>query len=206
MLLSQSAYAKHRGCTRGAVQKAIKSGRIKTVDGKIDPEQADKDWRANTNQAFNPRENRPKRTIDPIVSALFSDPKPEREKEIARALAAQPYPPSNTAESFPYPASETGDADRDYWKNKANREYYAAQNERLKFERDRGSLIPRSEIVQGVGGLIAAAKTKLRAIGNKLGPLLAMETQAAVCEAMVDQAVDEALAEIAQWMPPPTQA
>jgi hypothetical protein len=47
--ISLRAYAKHRGVTLKAVQKAIESGRILTTgDGKIDPERADADWARNT--------------------------------------------------------------------------------------------------------------------------------------------------------------
>ena len=47
--LSLRAYAKHRGVSLTAIQKAIKSGRITTTpDGKIDPAQADADWEQNT--------------------------------------------------------------------------------------------------------------------------------------------------------------
>ncbi len=55
-LLSQTQYAAHRkekgldGVTVRAVFAAIKSKRISfTTPGRIDPEQADKDWAANTN-------------------------------------------------------------------------------------------------------------------------------------------------------------
>jgi pyruvate/2-oxoglutarate dehydrogenase complex dihydrolipoamide acyltransferase (E2) component len=48
-LISQRAYAKHRGVSLAAVQKAIKAGRIRTAaDGKIDAAQADADWERNT--------------------------------------------------------------------------------------------------------------------------------------------------------------
>jgi hypothetical protein len=47
--VSLRAYAKHRGVTLKAVQKAIQSGRIKTTpDGKIDVGQADLEWERNT--------------------------------------------------------------------------------------------------------------------------------------------------------------
>ena len=50
MLLSIRGYAAHRkakglpGGTHGAVRKAIETGRVKLVDGKVDPDQADADW------------------------------------------------------------------------------------------------------------------------------------------------------------------
>ncbi|MFQ5914672.1 MAG: elements of external origin [Nitrospinota bacterium] len=47
--MSVSAYARHRGCSRTAVQKAISSGRIfLDPDGKIDPKKADQKWAKST--------------------------------------------------------------------------------------------------------------------------------------------------------------
>ena len=48
-LLSLRAYAKHRGVSLAAVQKAIRSGRIATnADGLIDSDRADAEWNAKT--------------------------------------------------------------------------------------------------------------------------------------------------------------
>lgn len=48
--MSLRAYAKLRGVTHGAVQKAIDSGRITALpDGSIDPDIANKEWEENTN-------------------------------------------------------------------------------------------------------------------------------------------------------------
>ena len=58
MLLSRREYAAHRGIAVSAVQKAIETGRITLIDGKIDPEKADKEWAENTNPTYNtPRTN-----------------------------------------------------------------------------------------------------------------------------------------------------
>lgn len=47
--VSLREYARLRGVNLSAVQNAIKSGRIhKTVDGKIDVEEANRDWFINT--------------------------------------------------------------------------------------------------------------------------------------------------------------
>lgn len=49
MNLSLRAYAKHRGVALSAVQKAIKTGRIKLeADGKINAQKADASWQFNT--------------------------------------------------------------------------------------------------------------------------------------------------------------
>ena len=48
-LLSLRAYAKHRGVSLAAVQKALQSGRITAnADGLIDSERADAEWKAKT--------------------------------------------------------------------------------------------------------------------------------------------------------------
>jgi len=50
-ILSQRAYARHRGVALSAVQKAIETKRISTQpDGRIDSEQADVDWEQNTSR------------------------------------------------------------------------------------------------------------------------------------------------------------
>ncbi len=49
--MSQRAYARHRGVSHKAVQKAIDSGRIATLpDGQIDSEAADAQWGKNTRE------------------------------------------------------------------------------------------------------------------------------------------------------------
>lgn len=53
MLLSRREYAAHRGVAVSAVQKAVETERISLIDGKIDPEKADKEWAENTNPAYN---------------------------------------------------------------------------------------------------------------------------------------------------------
>ncbi len=50
-LVNQAEYARRRGVSRQAVSKAIRSGRIKLVRGKIDTTLADAQWRANTDPA-----------------------------------------------------------------------------------------------------------------------------------------------------------
>jgi hypothetical protein len=48
--LSQRGYAKHRGVTLRAVQKAIRDGRITLDKDGIDPARADRQWRNNTDE------------------------------------------------------------------------------------------------------------------------------------------------------------
>jgi hypothetical protein len=62
-LLSLRAYAKHRGVSLAAVQKAIRSGRIATTsDGMIDSDQADAEWKAKTRPGQRRAERAPSAT------------------------------------------------------------------------------------------------------------------------------------------------
>jgi hypothetical protein len=47
-LITQAAYARHRGVSREAVRKAVEQGRISLVKGKVDPAKADKQWAKTT--------------------------------------------------------------------------------------------------------------------------------------------------------------
>ncbi len=50
-ILTQRAYASHRGVSHKAVQKAIAAGRISTLpDGRIDSDAADREWETNTRE------------------------------------------------------------------------------------------------------------------------------------------------------------
>ncbi|MEO5347740.1 MAG: hypothetical protein H7834_15380 [Magnetococcus sp. YQC-9] len=53
MKMGLREYSRHRGVSLAAVQKAILYERIQRgTDGKIDSEQADRAWEANTNPAY----------------------------------------------------------------------------------------------------------------------------------------------------------
>ncbi len=57
MSVSLREYARRRGVSHTAVQKAVAAGRISTEpDGTIDPDRADIEWEANTRQAQDPRQ------------------------------------------------------------------------------------------------------------------------------------------------------
>ena len=47
-LMSQAEYARHRGCSKVAVGKAVKANRISMINGKIDPAVADIQWEKNS--------------------------------------------------------------------------------------------------------------------------------------------------------------
>ena len=66
--VSMREYARLRGVNLSAVQNAIKSGRIHTEpDGKIDVEEANRDWFINTDQS---KQRKP----DPIFESQIESP------------------------------------------------------------------------------------------------------------------------------------
>ena len=73
-ILSQRAYARHRGVNLSAVQKAIRKGRISTLpDGRIDSDVADREWAANTrvSQPVMPPPRRAQQDLDDDQGAGF---------------------------------------------------------------------------------------------------------------------------------------
>lgn len=81
--LSLRAYAKHRGVTLQAVQKAIATGRIATVTtaGKkgINPDQADRQWDATTDPGMQRGQKQPTET-----SSTFQQARAMREAYLAK--------------------------------------------------------------------------------------------------------------------------
>jgi len=71
----------------------------------------------------------------------------------------------------------------------------------LEAERMEGKYAELSQVKRAAGALVSAAKMRLRAIGNKLAPELAMDSNPAAIQAKVEAEIDEALAELARWEP-----
>jgi hypothetical protein len=85
-LISARKYAEHRGISHTAVQKAIRQGRIHpTSDGKIDVEQADRDWSRNTTPAIALRRStQVHRAPDPSGGTTYAQSRAVRELYLAR--------------------------------------------------------------------------------------------------------------------------
>ena len=70
-VLSLRAYAKHRGVSHTAVQKAIRSGRITTNDeGLVDSERADAEWNAKTRPGQGRAKPTPSATKEPAEAPV----------------------------------------------------------------------------------------------------------------------------------------
>lgn len=179
---SLRAYARHRaelrldGASLAAVQKAIASRRISPPkNGKLNFEKADREWAANTTPAHNSRTQRHR-------------PNGSTEAPAAAAPAASP-------------GTQQSPQQGQFSQARALKEGFLAALTQLEFKRKSGELLPRADIINGVGKLITVAQTRLRGIGAKLAPDLAIETDEAKIQAAIDEEIDQALSELSRWSP-----
>lgn len=86
MLMGQREYARHRGVSHTSVAKAIRQNRIRaTPEGKIDSEQADRDWAKNTSQVNQRHHEAPAAAPGPQVGGpSYSQSRAVRETYMAR--------------------------------------------------------------------------------------------------------------------------
>lgn len=166
--LGVRGYARHRDVSHTAVVKAINSGRI-TVDeyGKIDPDQADREWNENTDIT------KPLNSVTGNPSRARKGKKEEKGSDKKPSLAAQQYTTS-----------------------RAIREAYLARLAKLEFEEKSGKLIDAEKIAEWWTRIISAAKTRVLAVPTKAAPLvLGCKTLAQVKE-ILEQQLYDALAEL----------
>ena len=169
-LIGQSEYAKHRGCTQAAVLKAIRTGRITTVerDGKtlIDPEVADIQWAKNSR---------------PRLPHLPADPPP---------LALTAPAPLSLPEAQLY----------DIQAARAKREHHEANLADLRERKAAGALLERTRVEKAILDAAARLRSSLEQIPSKLAPQLAAETDQTAVRALLGGALAEALANLADGL------
>jgi hypothetical protein len=157
--LSGRAYAARRGVSHTAVQKAIRSGRITTVDGKIDPAIADREWAENT---------------DPSTSknSLTGTPKGRWRGD------APPKP--NEIDGGNGRATGTG-----YGRARAAREAALAGIAKLQLDEKTGKLVDANEVKLAFFNATRKARDELFAIPARIAPVLAALDDAADLEAIL---------------------
>jgi hypothetical protein len=184
MSLSLRAYAKHRGVSLTAVQKAIKAGRVTTTaDGKIDPEKADLEWKSRTDPGKQRRKQK-------------AEPEPERPKAATPELRPEPQ-----SGAEPQLGEEPEANPDDYWKSRAAREFWEAKLSKLKAEREAGNLIPREDAERAWGGMIASTRSKILAMPANLAHRLAAESDLITCEEILKDAAYRLLSELSEYQP-----
>ena len=191
MLMGYREYARHRGVTLGAVQKAIRDGRITAnADKKIDAAAADLDWQDNTDASRI------------AVNALEQRPQP-MQLEIQATL-----PPAASVRRAPAPAAGSGPAgeadevagtDRvanEYREHRATRERYQALEQQLKYEQAIGQLINVDEAKRIAYTSFRTLRDSVMNVAARVKDQLAAETDPHACEVLLENELSAALAGI----------
>ena len=148
MGVSLRAYARMRGCSLTAVQKAIASKRITTLlDGTIDADRANQEWAKNT-----------------FVGQTLN-----------RTPVAPP-PPRAPVHVPPPEASPSGDPVAAYLRARAVRESFAARTAQLEYEERAGKLIQATQAGEYAAQFSAIVGDALSAMPDRLTPLVAATT------------------------------
>lgn len=186
-------YARHRGVTLRAVQKAIEAGRIRViqVDGKpkIDSDQADRDWIENTDPA--------KQSLLYSAGPVATDTSEGAEAGTAAGPGAAPPPaaPGMADEVEPKtPADEDLPA---YRRERAARESINRERDQLALDKERGKLVDREEVARLRFTEFRALRDALGNLGARIKDALAAETDPLRCEHIVDEEKDRILADFA---------
>ena len=143
MVISLRAYARMRGCSLPAVQKAIASKRITTLpDGSIDPERANQEWARNT----------------------FAG------QTVNRTAAAAP---KERVSPMPEPPAAAGDPVAQYLRARAVKTSFEARTAQLEYEERAGKLIQAVRASEYAASFSAIVKDHLQARADRLAPMLA---------------------------------
>jgi len=174
-LISQRAYAKRRGISHVSVQRAIKSGRITTVDGKIDPVLADQQWRQNTDQSkpLNRITGNPKHTRTPGEPSV-------------------PMDMGGGDDTSGGIGTATG-----YARARAARELYQAQLAKLELDRRRGALVSADEVRLGAFNMARKARDQLIALPERLATVLAAVQEPIEVQRILEEEIERICQEIA---------
>jgi hypothetical protein len=87
--------------------------------------------------------------------------------------------------------------------NEAKRRKIAAEAALMELElaKAQGLLLPISDFVKAWEQMIGSCRAKMLALGSKLGPALAIISDAAECNLVIDRSVNEALLELSDFEP-----
>ena len=176
--VSQAEYARMRGVSKQAVGKAVASGRIRLVDGMIDVDEANREWRRNTDQG------------------LQRDPEAIRNGKAEAAESRAAAPTRRRA-----PAEDVGDDDAGapgtlFQTHRAIREAWNAKLARLKVEELSGQLVRRDEVREELFRVGRKIRDMLAGIPDRCAPVVAGIDNADDCRRVIDDEIKRALDEL----------
>ena len=174
VLVSQREYARRRGVSHVAVQRAVNSGRISTVGGKIDPAVADREWRENTDQS-KPR------------NVITGAPKHAR----VPGQPPQPMAFAGVDESAGGIATTAG-----YARARAARELYQALLAKLELDRQNGVLVRADEVRVGAFNMARQTRDQLLSLPDRLAAILAATSDAAEVHRILEEEAERICGEL----------
>ena len=180
MLMGYREYARHRGVSLGAVQKAVRAGRITVNDEKkIDSAVADRDWDINTDAS---------RVAVSAVEATA----PLAQKEISFAAPSGEGGEKVTTEEL---TGTDPNASR-YRESRASREFYVAAKQKLEYEQLLGQLINVDEAKRMAFTSFRAIRDSVLNVAARVKDQLAAETDPHACEELLERELSAALASV----------
>jgi hypothetical protein len=180
MLMGYREYARHRGVSLGAVQKALRDGRINaTPEKKIDAESADRDWQLNTDATR-------------VAVSVIETTTPPAQKEIFL-----PPPAADGGQSLA-PEDMTG-ADKvanEYRAHRSERERYSSLKQKLEYEQLVGQTINVDEAKRIAFTSFRSLRDAVMNVAARIKDQLAAETDPQECERLLEDELAAALGSI----------
>ncbi|HEY1756600.1 MAG TPA: hypothetical protein VGG72_14455 [Bryobacteraceae bacterium] len=166
--MSLRAYARYRGVSLRAVQKALASGRIAArADGRLDADVADANWASNTAPrplpSPTPANKRANKTAAPTASTRTASPQSAHHHAEPRPAAREPVDP---------PKLESG---LEYSKTRAVRESYLARLAKIDFEERSAKLVSADEVKVAAFNRFRQFRDGVLNIPDRLAAVLAAE-------------------------------
>ena len=167
------AYARHRNVTPAAVRKAIQTRRITAVDGVIDPEAADQEWAANTD------ESKPRNSVSGYPGGHAGRP-------------AASVSPSSRAGGSSLPRTNG------YAAARAIRETYEAKIRELDYKLRTGELVRVDTARVAYSNATRRARDLLLAIPDRVGPIVAGLTDESEIHRVLSEEIRRACQELSE--------
>jgi hypothetical protein len=172
-LVSLREYARRIGISHVSVIRAVRSGRISTVGGKIDPAVADREWRENTDQS------KP-------LNRITGQPRHRRAPD-------QPAMPMDLGGGgFGGDGAAAG-----YARARAARELYLAQLAKIELDEKRGILVRADEVKVGAFNMARKARDQLIALPERVAAILAATQDPAEVQRILEEEIERVCEEIA---------
>lgn len=181
-LMTQAEYAQHRGCSAVAVHKAVKAGRISTIDGKIDPAVADIQWAANTRARV---AQKPKSRDTSTAADAGTGP--------ALAEGAQPELPMIEEEH----REEPRPGDGQYHASRSSREEAEARRAWLRLLEEEKTLVRVDQVRAELAAKLAPVRQRLLQLPARIASALAAESDPAAVQTLLEAELHQALASLA---------